>query len=424
MKNFKYAYLGITKKLFLSFIIIIQVMAASFMIYSSLKVSNDINQNANSVLNIFNGKKAYYMKISQDFMDKLSGGKFTNEDVLKSYKILKNIQGTHFYCRNSAFPIAQFDGIENFRKNPSTKTIGDTKYVPVNSMWIDKNMWKQFKLNLIEGNDFQEENFEKESNEIPVILGYDYKNKYKVGDTFSYYDTKDKNIKNAKVLGILKQDSYLLYKVDYTEKFQNLNNYIIGAFVDLDKLPEDKLITDYYSQVFDLFNTSYFLFDETKSNAEIEKSLGDINKVFEELNIGKQDINSVDNYLESDKEMLQTQKHNSLIMVIIIVLFLSMGITSSVLYRIKKEKKYYGIHIMNGATLNDICIRVFEEIFTIFLIGFISSIGIIKLTFKSLNASMLIQILLLLVIIAIFISIVPIVKIKKLKISELIKDGE
>lgn len=424
MKNFKYAYLGIIKKIFLSFIIIIQVMATSFMIYSALKIRSDINNNANSILSIFNDKKAYYMKVSDDFNDKMDNKKITNQNVLEAYKVLNNIQGTHFYCRNSAIPIAYFDGIEKFRNNTSSKTVDDVKYVPVNLMCIDKNMWQQFKLNFIEGNGFREEDFEKENDKIPVILGYDYKDKYKVGDTFLYYDTENNRTRNAEVLGILKQDSYLLYKVDYIEKFKNLNNYIVKAFVDIDKLPEEKLLTKYYYQVFDLFNTSYFLFDETKSNTEIGKNLADVNEAFEELSIGKQNIKNVDKYLENDKEMLQEQKHNSLIMLIMIILFLSIGIASSVLYRIKKEKKYYGIHIMNGATLNDICIRVFEEIFITFLIGFSGSIGIIKLNFKSLNANILMLILLLLFIISIFISIVPILKIKKLKISELIKDGE
>lgn len=424
MKNFKYAYLGITKKVFLSFIIIIQVMVTSFMIYSALKIRNDINNNANSILNIFNDKKAYYMKVSEDFIDRINSEKFTSRDVLEAYNAIKNIQGTHFYCREDGFSIPYFDGIEKFKDNPSFTTIEDVKFIPVKSMWMDKNMWQKFKLNFIEGNGFREEDFEKENDKIPVILGYDYKDKYKAGDTFPYYDTQNKKIRNAEVIGILQQDSYLLYKVDYAEKFENLNNYIVTAFIDLDKLPEDKLLTNYYFQVFDLFNTSYFLFDETKSDIEIEKNLADINEVFEELNIGKQNIKSVNKYLDIDKEMLQAQKHNSLIMLIMIILFLSIGIASSVLYRIKKEKKYYGIHIMNGATLNDICIRVFEEIFIMFLIGFGASIGIIKSNFKSLNANILMLILLLLFIISIFISIVPILKIKKLKISELIKDGE
>lgn len=423
MKNLKYAYLAISKKVFLNFIIMLQVIVASFIIYSSLKVSNDIVQDADRILNIFNNKKAWYMKVSNDFMDKLENKKFTSDDVLNAYNILKNSKFVHFYSESSHIPVEPFEGVEKFRNNPSSVTVSDKTYLPVNMFYMDKEMNNQFQLNLIDGRGFNKEDFEKEEDKLPVVLGYNYKDKYKAGDTFHYYSYEDKTVKEAKVIGILQKDSYLLYKVD-AEQFTNLNDFIVSVFVDLDKLPKDELLTKYYIQTFDLFNTSYLLFDKSKSDDEIQKIVGDVNKSFISLNIGKQNIENVDNYLQINKEMLVAQKHNSRTMATIIVIFLSIGITSSLLYSIKKEKKHYGIHILNGATINDICIRLFSQTLIICLIGFIASIGILKSIFNTLNFNLFIQVLIVFIIISLVTSIIPIVKVKRLSVVELIKDGD
>lgn len=257
---------------------------------------------------------------------------------------------------------------------------------------------------------------------MPIILGFEYSNIYNLGDVIEYASSNNE-IKEAKVIGFLKENFYLLYKIDYDDKFVKLDNAILTPYVDIDILEGD-LMGKNYLQVFDLFNTSYFLFDKSKNDEDILAIMETINEKFKDLGLGTQVIDSTEKYLSESLEELENQKKNSELIVSIAVLFLSIGIISSYSYSIKNDKKQYGVHILNGATLNDICIRLFEEVAIVFLIGFIGSIGIIRVTFTSIEYKILAQILEILFIINVLISIIPTIMVRRLNINELIKEGE
>lgn len=427
MKIFKYSCLNIRKKLFVNFIIMIQVMASCFLFYSALDANNKISQEADRILNVFNGKKAWYMKVSSEFNYNSKPGKdkFTNNEVLKAYNAIKSGDFTHFYIDDDFFIVKDFPGINDFIANPVTAELGNDKYMAVKGFRLDKIMNKEFKLKFVSGHGFSDEDFENIVDIKPVILGYDYADKYKVGDIIDYLDSKDKStMHQLKVIGILEPDSSLLYKIDTTAKFMNLNTSIVQPFIDLDKVPKDEILTTYYIQVFNLFNTSYLLFDDSKTDEEITQIVDDLNNTLRELNIGKLDISSVDKYLAMDKVSLISQKKQAETLALIVILFLCIGILSSLMYSIRRDRNQIGVHILSGATLDDISLVIFVQNLLIMLIGFILSFFLIKNRFPSISYPFMAKTLLMLIVLSIAISIIPMRAIKKLNVNELIRSGE
>lgn len=424
VKIFKYAYLNISKKIFVNFIIMVQAVAICFLFYSAMDVNKKISNEADKILNVFNGKKAWYMKNSGEFHYRYTDGSITSDGILEAYRTVKDGDFIHFYLDDDFSMIKKFENIDNFIANPSSKVIDGEEYLAVKGFNIDKDMNKQFKMKFISGTGFEDKDFEAIQDVMPVILGYDYDDKYKPGDTITYFDSVTSKIKKYIVRGILEEDTSLLYKINTNASFLNLNSSIVKPFVDLDKLPKSELMTTYNSQVFNFFNTSYFLFDVSKSDEDIKSIVDDINNKFSELKIGKQEITTADKYLALNKEMLLGQKKNSETLSIIVTLFLSIGITSSMMYSIKREKSQIGVHILSGATLNDISFTVFVQNFIIMFIGLLASLGFIKAKYSSINYTFIIYILIIIFVIDIIISIIPIKTIRKLNVNELIRSGE
>ncbi|WP_462391782.1 ABC transporter permease family protein [Clostridium cadaveris] len=424
MKICKYAYLNLTKKLFLSFIIMIQVSATCFLFYSVLDVNNRISEEANKILNVFNGKKAWYMKFTSEFSYNFDNDLFTNDEILAAFDTVKSGDFTSFYLETTHFLVKEYQGVENFIANPSTPMIGSDKYVAVKGFSFDKSMNRELNLKFAYGSGFMDTDFENISDITPVILGFDYINKYNVGDIISYADGINHTIKKLKVIGILEPDTSVIYKVDTGSKFINLNTSIIKPFIDLDKVPKDELLTTYRIQVFNFFNTSYFLFDASKSDEEIAQIAKNLNTKFKELNLGKLNISSVEKYLAIDKVMLLNQKKHSETLAMIVSLFLAIGIISSLLYSIKGEKNQIGVHILSGATLKDISLITLVQTLMIMIIGFVASLGLIKARYPSISYLFLCETFLMLIVLAILISIIPMRAIRKLNVNELIRSGE
>ena len=94
------------------------------------------------------------------------------------------------------------------------------------------------------------------------------------------------------------------------------------------------------------------------------------------------------------------------------------------MYSIKREKSQIGVHILSGATLNDVSLTLFIQNFMIMCIGGIASFGFIKAKYSTINYKFIIYILIIMFVIDIIISIIPIKTIKKLNVNELIRSGE
>ncbi|HPU40894.1 MAG TPA: ABC transporter permease [Acetivibrio clariflavus] len=424
MRNLKYAYMSISKKYILSILIILQVAVAAILTYSVISIGNEIAEDANNILNIFNGKKAYQMKCSLYFTDRLYQNRFNEDEILEAYNLLANNTFEHFYSADTYTWVKEFDGIQKFVNNSHTLAVDREEYIPVNSFYANKNMFNSFKLKTVYGTVFTPQDFEKEEDVIKVMLGYDYKNIYKPGDTLIIYDDNEERVRQAEVVGILEKDSFLLNKVDTTKIFTNLNSYIVIPYIDLDKLDKSSLLKNHDIQIFDLINNSYFLFDKSVDDDKINKTIIDINNKLESLNIGAQIIENVNEYLSINNNMLLEQKRFISIVAIVIITFLSLGMITSMLYSIKNDRKLFGVHILSGAVMEDLLIRMFTESMLRFAFGFFVSIFFIKAIFKSLQIQILIKIFLLLVALCIIISLLPAYKLKKLNVSELIKCGE
>ena len=103
------------------------------LIYSVISIGNEIVEDANNVLNIFSGKKAYQMKCSLYFSDRLNNNKFNEDEILEAYNLLSKNTFEHFYSVSSFTWVREFDGIQKFVNNAHSLVVDGEKYIPVNS---------------------------------------------------------------------------------------------------------------------------------------------------------------------------------------------------------------------------------------------------------------------------------------------------
>ena len=75
----------------------IQAAAICFLFYSVMDVNKKISDEADKILNVFNGKKAWYMKNSGEFHYRFFDGTITPDRILEAYKTVKEGDFIHFY---------------------------------------------------------------------------------------------------------------------------------------------------------------------------------------------------------------------------------------------------------------------------------------------------------------------------------------
>lgn len=276
----------------------------------------------------------------------------------------------------------------NVNKNFRIKTSDDKKLYPV--LYISAYIQEYYGWNVIDGRMLTNEDIEYEGEYIPVILGYDYAEYYKVNDIF-----EDK----YKVIGILEEDSFYL-NPRWQGKVYNLDKTIMipmnygtvgwgGAFLNqLNVLTEDQ----------DVLNKITI-------------------KAFEE---GLQEVTfrkMTDQLIYINNDMAVKIKIYLGIAFILLIMCIASEV-STLLNIIESRKKEFIIHIMCGAEKKDIYIRIGLQIFIILLISSILSCFIFT---EFLNW---ILTLVCISIIAVIVLAVPLYRLHKQTIAEMLKRKE
>ncbi|NFT07440.1 MULTISPECIES: ABC transporter permease [Clostridium] len=427
MKYIKYSYKSIIGKPFLTIIFLIQIIVSSNMIYSVINYNNQIAEKVDASIATFKDKKIYCMTTAGDTGLSIFDNKIDQKNINTAYKMIKQGNYLHFSVYGNNVRIKAFDGVDSFRSTPYEVQINGDKYVGVNEFNIDKNLYEALKFNLFSGSGFKSSDFETLDEIRPCIVGYNYKNFYNVGDVITSFERDTKKTIYFKVVGIMPKSMEVINNLHTKNKLINTDNYIIFPIIDIDKFNNLNLEynRDFGMSEFYLFNNSYFIFDKSKPDNEIENIFDNINNNLESLGIGKQRVESVDEILQKDMEFLYYNRDSALKTGVIIILFLSLGIITSNIYIINRSKKMYGVYLMSGATIKDIALMSIFKNLIIFILGFLISIGYLKYIydqFDGINVVTLMETFSILIGLSLVTVIMPTIKILKLKITTLIKE--
>jgi ABC-type antimicrobial peptide transport system permease subunit len=293
-------------------------------------------------------------------------------------------------------------------------------------MSVGEAFLKNFNMKVKEGRAFNKNDYVKSDGKtIPVILGNGYLGTYNLGSEIESIDEFGNTFK-LKVIGFLETGS--LFCDDYSgNNIQALDNYIIYPRIKPNVKDIDMSVNgnDMKYKII-LYN------DIFKSYIKINKSeLGNTSEIENEMKKFKSNIKleSIETGLSKDKDMIKETKSQAQVIFIIIFIFASVGFVSSILYSITHRLREFGVHLMQGATLNGIASMIFYEIAFVMLTSYIIALELINLLFSSdkilkLNLGTAIEMFIFVAAICILLSAAPIWKVLKLQIGELVKGDE
>ncbi|WP_142414015.1 hypothetical protein [Hathewaya massiliensis] len=420
MKNLKYAFHGLSTNLLMTIIIIIQITTAFFFLNNSINSKLKLKEDGDRILKIFDNKEPFRFQpaISNEVINKMENEEIDTGNVKKLYHYIK-------YNKNFIFTNFDSDYIEVDNFKGDAKFLNDMHVNPENpscssikGFYIDYNFTKLFNLKVTEGSFFKKEDFEYEENAnptkiIPLILGANYKGIYKIGDELNIRPFRYSKATKAKVIGFLEKDYYFIDNI-FMATVENLNNRIIIPHSSiLDRTP------DFGHCLASISNG--VLFAENK-----DKALAYFNEINEEASKytlfkfeyrGLREIFN-DSFVNGLKEPIKMLN----IMFLLVLIFCSTGIITSLLSFIRKHMSEFGVHLLCGAKLSDIALRITLQISIIIGVSFSFITLFNAFYFKNLRSTPYLFLFSILAIL--LLSIIPVYKIFKLNVDTIIRRKE
>lgn len=418
MIDFKYVLKNIIRNPIICLLIVIQLSVSIGIIYSVISYER------------------YYDKFYKDINNIMSNSNNTwliKSNELDPFKIqLKAIENLQEYLqKNKKFDFVSSVG-ENFATKPFEKsddfleTTNSIKYNNENfsiikSIVLNEKAYKYFQLKAYKGEDFKDIDYkETQGNEVPLILGYNYHDIFKVGDVIEYL--RGDKVKKAKVIGILEKNT-MGFIGDPSRGIATFDDYLV--------LPQIETSNNYYyNDDMDKSTSLYnYIFNSSviaNSGENKEEILQGIDNIAVENNIDLK-LSSLAKNMESLKNKAKEQQQSSIVLGIIILIFAVVGLISSLLHSINKNIKEYGVHLMAGATKPRIAFRVFMQIVITVGLSYLIALNYILIRFShteimKLNAISVFYTTVLVIILIVIISVLPMMKISKLDINQLMKE--
>jgi ABC-type antimicrobial peptide transport system permease subunit len=424
------------KKKLIFVLVVLQLSFGLNMITSASSIIIDKVVKENNFTNLFNHKNTFVIKQMAENKNQKSIDYFRNYNTLNTLENTFNDLKNSGVIKNSkvffSFPL-KIDGLD---QNANEKYLllnqqGLFKefYQFTSKILVNSDFINNYNIKIKQGRNLKESDFnlDYKHEEIPILVGLDYKGKINIGDTFKQNAYTYDNSKLAgeiksvnltfKVVGIMDKHAIpsLLAKSNFIENVIYSDSLVV--------IPTIKGVTDFSTG---LSINDLGVFVELKDNSDITLVENKLNSKLEGTGL------YVSSYaLEKDyqgiKSNLQNDTNNSLVLGIILTIISVIGIVSIVVGNLYKRKKEFGVRICVGATIPQLCKEVFIEIGLICMASLLLSysFSFIKSDIKTITSTFsIIQLLinvLIIVFLTIIISIEPILIIRKMEPVELLK---
>lgn len=393
----KFSLSDILSKPFTFIFTFIQITASLLLIaFSFSTISNllefkskfDIFENTNDVYMIWdNTDDNYFNELMNNDIENTEAKAYelysyiNNMDNIKTYSFIQdgiNIDtNIDLYNIN---PIEIYDDGENI-------------FITYDLIQVNENFVNFYNLHCESGKIFSQSDYSQINSETPVVLGFNYKEHFKIGDKIN-----DEFV----IVGFLEKGSFYLDPKSYGE-ILTLDNSIIAPMIIT---KESHLLDIDYA----ITATTIFTDNTNKLNAIKQKS----------DNLGVYDI-SFRSYSDQLNRITKDTLNQVAIMIAIIFIILFFCIIcfiSTLLNFIETHKREFSVHLLCGAIKSDFILRIIWQIASIILISDI----IILILFK-ISYTFIFTLFVSIFILAITLFL-PILKMKKLTINELLQRNE
>lgn len=381
--NLKFIWEGISKKIGFSILTVVQFVVAIICIFIAFQTINDINKSTDNVKDSFSNGVYYKIdnRISQNELNAFNKDTIDKDisELIKIKNKLNEDKEIRFLSAESnEVMIKKDETINNTIVTYEPIKYKNHDYLRVQGLCVNEEFLKDMNYKFISGGvgDFQ-----RKSNEFPIILGSSYKEKYKVLDTIYSIDLiADSNIQEIKmkVVGILDSGNYV-YENGIMAEGKLLDNTIIYPFNDgvLKKERKDERMEGIVkSSLVNHISAGYLVTQNREYINEISNELLEYKYKFKLVDLN----DSIKEYKNEIKDSLSPVIVTS----IIVILFSLISVIIVMINSISKDKREYGINIMVGATLKDIKFRVIGELYVLLSLSLIVS-GVILNTIPELK---------------------------------------
>lgn len=385
-RQIKYAFWDIKIHKRISLIFFFQMIVVFLLVNSSITDIISVNNGLNRLKKL-QDNKAYVNR------DSTSNGKI-DALIAEQENSLPKLKELYKYIIDS-------DKIDKFSKwEYSTNEIIDGHSV-VQATTTNK-FFDMYSIKVIKGYMFDESDFLNNPEIIPIIVGYNLKERYKLGQTYLAKDPATNKKITYKVIGIL----------EHNASYPSIFN--IGKEVNLNytffKPINIKSLNDFGSLDMAISSTIIFTNDENKVNSIEKKSI--------ELGLFSMNYRPIQEYMKDYLDIFSKKMIYQLFIAVIVLLFASISMALNLITMISKNMKEFSIHLICGGRITSILQRILWRLLIILSIALIPTVLIFGINI-SLIYTMITACFILLAIM-----IIPYIKMKKTNIAQLVRRSE
>ena len=384
MMQIKYAFNDIFENTILNIVLAVQIIIIMMLVYFSVYEIN-----------------SYYEGI--DNLDNLTkSSAFVNSDQTSNAqidKLLENDEESAQKARKLYDYIKNLDNTKSYSVFSYSTQLNSGAVVEQYS--ADDMFFKEMNISLCEGVSFCD--YDNDNEElIPMIVGYNLKDMYSVGNTYEEYDSFGEKNRKYIVIGVLDKGSIMPSVFNIGDSL-NLDNSIFQPILE-------ENLTSFAT--LDMAISSTVVFVENESDV---LKIQEESKKLDLFDMNYQNINeNIADYASTLKDALKWR----IIMIICMLCFTGFSMIISLLNLFEKKKKAYAIHMICGATRNNVISRFALYAAIIFLPG-----AIVLSIYSKFNTSCMETYLFGLILI--LLSIIPnVVKLYRIDLAEMKLQGE
>lgn len=387
MKQLLFALEDLWKRKWLSLLLLIQcilLLCIANFVTDNIK---DLSNMKQEVERVTKSEPIYYFHdlTTEKQLDRTLNQSAHLEEYKKIYKEIYEKQDSQaFSLYSTSYP---FD-LRYFKENVKDLIVeGHQVYIDVLT-FSNQSFYDYAQLKMAEGRYFQKEDLSPSKQPTSVVIGADLSVSLQVGSEF----TSDEE--RFRVIGILEKNmSYM--NLAASKDFIQLDRMILLPTPVL----EDN--TDYYSIISSSFIPTSNEQD-LRDLMEVIQQQGHISFIYSDLS------KQVPYVLEDKRKWIQMQ----LMLTILISAFTLISITVSYLQFIRKYMFDLGVHILIGATKNQVIVRLCSQLMILFVIAN----SIVIFIIHKFQLSFIVT-----VISCLILWIIPIIRIRKMKIDEMLR---
>jgi hypothetical protein len=371
------AYKSMTKTKFFTFAIIFQLVVTSVVCNLVIENISAMNEDWNTFDQTYTQKNYYWIveNIFDNDLEKIFWKSENSQQRIINY--YKEMAESNEY---EYLELSQHDILIKGEDNLVDE------YFPASNASVNIECLNEFQIKALDGRLFtkDEMNIDLSTQTLPILLGYNLRDKYKVGDVFegAYFLRK----MNYKVIGVLDKDSHII-KTNVMEDgnkefyFLYLDNRYVTPLVNCEETPTDKDDKFFERILYQMKLNAIIAMSPGYSAGEIKDKIDNLSAKYDMY-----DFEVI--WISNDKlNLLKLVSKGSIdimaILAIMLVAFSIISIWAILSIKINKNIGDNAIHLLAGASRKKIAMYLIMEIILVLVISHILSFTITKMLFSS-----------------------------------------